>query len=218
MDAMRKHAADWKRADDSCKSAEDAHRKAMDAKDADGGKKAAEDRQRADDGKRKVADDIRRAHDALRQSRDARARARDARRAHDEPEEFKGMPKPGEDKVSKAAMDAAIERRVSTALADNDARHHRITTALDTVRPKVGRIAMDEGIKDEGDVFGRALDVLGVSHAGVTETAALKAMFNMAPRIGGERERETKLALDAAPERLTKLRGLLAGGNTAESF
>lgn len=97
--------------------------------------------------------------------------------------------------VSKAAMDAAIR----DALASNDARHTAIGAALEAVRPKVGRIAMDSSIQNEGDVYGRALDVLGVPHAGITQLAALKAMFSMAQRPGGDhRDEPSRLAQDAA--------------------
>lgn len=100
--------------------------------------------------------------------------------------------------ISKSAMDQAIQN----ALRDNDARHRGIAEAIEAVRGKAGRIAMDSGIDNEADVYGRALDILGVPHAGITQLAALKQLYAMAPKPGGDAERQTgpRYAADAAPK------------------
>jgi hypothetical protein len=186
LDRLRRHADDYRRADD-------ARRAAMDAK-------RAGDAARADDERRRHADDARRAYDEVCAARDARRTARDRRRAHDrrhgmdEPPEFRGMPKPGGEMVSKSAMDAAIQQ----ALRDNDFKHRAIAEAIEVVRPKVGKIALDSAIQGEGDVYARALDVLGVGHAGITQLAALKQMFALASAPSRE-TRTGGFAQDAAP-------------------
>lgn len=199
MDVMKRHAGDWKQATDAC-----------------GGAASAEDRKRADDSRRKVADDIRRAHDAVVRARDARAKARDARRAHDEPPEFKGMPK--ENMVSKEAMDAAIEDRVSKALSAERSRNQAIMSAIEEVRPKVGKIAMDSSLSDEGVVYAKALDILGVPHAGITQVAALRQMVAMSPRPGSRDGHASGLATDAAPpaDSLKTFRELFPGAALIE--
>jgi len=145
--------------------------------------------------------------DAMRRARDARDRARDARRAHDkkfgrdEPPEFEGRPKVGggmDGMVTKAAMDAAINDRVAQALRDNDAHHRAVSDALDHVRGKAGKIAMDGSIKGAADVYSRALVVLGVDHAGIRDAVALRRIFDMVPRPGGE-ARGSGFAHDSAP-------------------
>jgi hypothetical protein len=188
-DAHRRAAADWRRAHDG-------HRDAMDARNADDAARHARDMQKADD-------EARRAHDAMTKARDARHRARDARRAHDkrfgrdEPPPFKGRPNTG-GTMDKAAMDEAIDRRVAEAVRENDRRHREISEALRVVRPKAGELAMDGTITSAAGVYDRALTVLGVEHAGIREVAALRRMFEMAPRPGGD-PRDRGFALDAAP-------------------
>jgi hypothetical protein len=194
-DAHRKAAADYRRA-------QDGHRNAMDAHKADDAAKCATDMKKADD-------EARRAHDALVKARDARHRARDARRAHDkrygrdEPPPFKGRPNVGggmDQQITKAAMDAAIKDQVSQAVRDNDRRHREIAEAMSLVRPKVGELAMDSTIHVAADVYDRALTVLGVEHAGIRDAVALKRLFEMAPRPGGEHHRSNGgFAQDAAP-------------------
>jgi hypothetical protein len=201
LDRYRSHAADWRRADDARRRADDARHKAEDGKKADDARRHAEDFRRADDAMRRHARDAKSAYDALRHARDARGRARDARRADDrhraDDAGMKGLPKPGGGQmVSKSAMDRAIQ----VALRDNDARHASIMSAIEAVRPKVGKIAMDSSIQNEGDVYGRALDVLGVPHAGITQLAALRQLYAMAQRPGTDRPSTGNgFAQDSAP-------------------
>jgi hypothetical protein len=100
--------------------------------------------------------------------------------------------------MDKAAMDAAIQKRVDEAVRENNKRHREIVDALRTVRSKAGEIAMDSSINNAADVFDRALTVLGIEHAGIRETTALKRLFEVAPRPGGE-QRVSGFAQDAAP-------------------
>lgn len=201
-DRLRRYADDWRRHSEDRKRADDACRSAEDAKKADDAKKHADDRRRADDRMRRAAEDARKAYDEVCAARDARRSGLDARRAEDRkhardnPPPFKGMPEPGGKMVTEEAMDAAIERR----LAENDAKHRGIAAAQEAVRPKVGRIAMDESVQSEADVYGRALDVLGVPRAGITQLPALKQMFAMAPKPGDQPAGgRHQLAHDAAP-------------------
>jgi 8-oxo-dGTP pyrophosphatase MutT (NUDIX family) len=189
-DAHRRAAADWR-------AAKDGHARAMDGRDADDAARHARDMKRADD-------ECRDAHDRMVKARDARHRARDARRAHDkrfgrdEPPEFKGRPNVG-GTMDKAAMDAAIEERVSAALRENDRRHREITEALEHVRTsRAGRIGMDGSIRTAADVYSRALTVLGEEHAGIRDAAALRRMFELASRPR-EQSRGNGFAHDAAP-------------------
>ena len=191
-DAHRRAAADWRKAHDG-------HAKAMDAKSAEDAARHARDMKKADD-------ECKEAMDAMVKARDSRHEARDARRAHDkrygrdDPPEFKGMPKPGGEMVTKEAMDAAISERVNDALRENDRKHREISEARVAVRPKAGDIAMDSAISSAGDVYARALDVLGVDHVGVRDAIALRKMFEIAPRRGGDPQRGNGgFAHDAAP-------------------
>ena len=97
--------------------------------------------------------------------------------------------------VGKAAMDEAIRN----ALRDNDARHQAIQDAREVVRPRVGAIAMDAAIQSEADVYGKALDILGVPHKDVTQIAALKQMFALASAPSRSDDRSRGLATDALP-------------------
>lgn len=98
--------------------------------------------------------------------------------------------------ITKAAMDAAIQ----DAVRENDRRHHEIAEARRLVRPKVGELAMDSSIHSAADVYSRALTALGVEHAGIREPAALRRLFEVAPRPGGgERSSTVVLAHDASP-------------------
>ena len=97
--------------------------------------------------------------------------------------------------VSKAAMDRAIQE----AIRGSDFRHRQIAEALEVVRPKVGKIAMDSAIQGEGDVYSRALDILGINHAGITELPALKQLFNLASRPAPS-SGQGGFAHDAAPK------------------
>src|SRR5271157_601897 len=193
-DAHRKAVADWRRASDG-------HKSAMDGKRADDAARHARDMRDADDAARK-------AHDAMVRARDARHRARDARRAHDkrfgrdEPPPFPGRPNTGGtmEPMTKAAIDEAIERRVADAVRANDQRHTKITEAFRVVRSKVGELAMDSSIRNASDVYDRALTVLGVEHAGIRDEIALKRLFEIAPRPGGDPRRNGNgFAQDAAP-------------------
>ena len=202
LDRMSRHAEDWRRAAEDRRSAEDRKKSAMDGKRADDAAREdaairdAEDRmRRAEDAGRDCQDrDVRSARDARRQARDRR-RAAD-RRAKDSPPEFSGMPKAGGEMVSKAAMDRAIQE----AIRGSDFRHRQIAEALEVVRPKVGKIAMDNAIQGEGDVYSRALDILGVNHAGITELPALKQLFNLASRPAPSSSNPSGFAHDAAPK------------------
>ena len=194
LDAWRKSVADWRRAHDG-------HKKAMDAKHADDAARHARDMARADD-------ECKEAMDRVKRARDARRKARDARRAHDKRH---GVDRRADDRrgarddmgvrgetVTKEAMDAAIRTSVSEAIAANDRKHREISDAIRAVRPKAGDIAMDSGINSASDVYARALDVLGVDHAGVRDAVALRKMFEIAPRPGGE-PRSGGFAHDSAP-------------------
>ena len=97
--------------------------------------------------------------------------------------------------ISKKAMDEAIK----DALSANDARHRAVQSAIEVVRPRVGAIALDSAIQTEGDVYGRALDVLGVPHKDVTQIAALKQMFALASATSRGDDRSRGLATDALP-------------------
>ena len=215
-DALRRHADDYRRAadakeraDDSRKRADDAHTRAMDAKKAEDASKAAEDAKkaedsvrRADDAMRRHSEDARSAYDEVCGARDARRKAMDKRRASDKkramdnPPPFKGMPEPGGEMVSKSAMDAAIK----DALRDNDVRHHAIQTAIEAVRPRVGAIALDAAIQSEADIYGKALDILGVPHKDITQIAALKQMFQLASATARSDDRNRGLATDSVPK------------------
>jgi hypothetical protein len=215
MDALGRHASDYrramdsrKRAADSRKRADDAHTKAMDAKSEEEATKAAKEAKEAEDGMRRADDamqrhseDARSAYDEVCGARDARRTARDKRRASDKkramdnPPPFKGMPETGADMVSKSAMDAAI----NDALRANDIRHSAMATAIEAVRPRVGAIALDAAIQSEADVYGKALDILGVSHKDVTQIAALKQMFALASSPARGDDRARGLATDALP-------------------
>ena len=217
MDALSRHADDWRRASDARKRAmdarkraDDAHTKAMDAKDTGSASKAATDVKEADDALRRASDamqrhsdDARSAYDEVCGARDARRTARDKRRASDKkramdnPPPFKGMPEPGGEMVSKSAMDAAIE----DALRKNDLKHNAVQAAIEAVRPKVGAIAMDAAIQTEADVYGKALDILGVAHKDITQVAALKQMFQLASTVVRGDDRSRGLALDVAPNK-----------------
>jgi len=194
-DTWRRHAEDYRRAHDARREAEDRRKEAEDAKRTDDVKRAEDAMHEAEDRMRRAAEDARRAEDAMRHARDARRSARDRRRADDQPPEFKGMPKPGGEMVTKAAMDAAIQ----SALRDSDYKHRAIMDALEIVRPKVGKIALDSGIRDEADVYARALDVLGVPHAGITQLGALKQIFSMAQKPGSSGN-TNGFAMDTAPK------------------
>ena len=98
-----------------------------------------------------------------------------------------------------AAVEQIVERRVAQAVRDNDARHREIAEAVEAVRPKAGRIAMDSSITSAADVYSRALRVLGVDHAGIRDALALRRLFDLAPRPGGDPGRRDGLALDVAP-------------------
>lgn len=188
-DAHRRHANDWRKASD-------AHKSAMDGKRADDAAKAAMDMRRADDAARA-------AHDAMIRARDARHRARDARRAHDaamrRARDEENM-EPRGDMITKAAMDQAIDTRVTDAVAANDRRHREIAEARAVVRSKAGDIAMDSAINTASDVYAKALDVLGVNHSGITDHVALRRLFEVAPRLGSNNSGNSGgFANDAAP-------------------
>lgn len=99
--------------------------------------------------------------------------------------------------VSQKAMDAAIQ----DAIRSSDQRHRAINAALEEVRPKVGRLALDGAIESERDVYGRALDILGVPRSGISELAALRQLYRMAPTPGADRPSPNSgFAHDAAPK------------------
>lgn len=203
LDALRRHAADYRRAEDARRRAEDARREADDSKRADDAKRHADDARRHADDMRRHADDAKRAHDEMCAARDARRTARDRRRAHDRraddrhhADDRRAMDALRGEMVSKTAMDQAIQ----DAIRSSDLRHRAIAEAVEAVRPKAGRIAMDSGIVSESDVYGRALDILQVPHAGITQLAALKQLYAMAPKPGGAHQNALALAADAAPK------------------
>lgn len=199
-DAHRRHANDWRRA-------HDAHKSAMDAKSADDAAKAAADMKRADD-------EARKAHDAMVRARDTRHRARDARRAHDTRRAKDENMEPRGDTVTKAAMDQAIATGVAAAVAANDRRHREIAEARSLVRVKAGDIAMDSGINTAADVFAKALDVLGVNYSGISDATALRRLYEVAPRRGGDggNSGNNGFAHDAAPASASALFSKLIPG------
>ena len=197
-DAWQRYAGDWKRARDARREAEGRRHEAEDAKRAEDVKRAEDACQEAADRMQRAAEDGKRAEDLMHRARDMRRNARDARRHHaaDQPPDFKGMPKAGGEMITKAAMDAAIDR----ALRDSDHRHRSIMDALEAVRPKVGKIAMDSNIQNECDVYALALDALGVPHTGITQLSALKQIFVMAQKPGTEARGREGFAMDTAPK------------------
>ena len=203
LDSWRKHAMDYKSADEECHTA-------MDSGDA-AKAKAAEDR------RNRHADDAKRARDSVMKARDARMKARDARRrARDKEPNFEGAPQTGGEMVSKTAMDAAIQ----SALRDNELRHQAISSAIETVRPKVGRIALDAAIQNEGDVYKRALSILGVPHDGITQIQALRQLYTMAPTPGSSNRAPSGFAMDSAPaaNAQEKFKSLFPGADRIQSM
>ena len=92
------------------------------------------------------------------------------------------------DMVSKPAMDAAI----AAAVKAEQTRQTALREAEEAVRPYIGAV---QG-QDAASVYRMALDHAKVTHTGVTELPALKAMVKMIPLPGAKPQ--LKQAFDAA--------------------
>lgn len=99
----------------------------------------------------------------------------------------------------KAAMDAALARRGFLS-AD---RYQAILDAKDAVRPLVGEVRVDLARDDAADVYGAALDALGIERKGHPRTA-WRSMFQMARST----PKAAPLAADAKLEKGSPLAGL----------
>jgi len=199
MDRMgrdRRRADDARRrADDSRRAADAAHKRAEDTK-------RAEDRAKADDARRHAEDAKRTAEDSASAADASRKRAADAyrrRAAKDNPPEFKGMPKPGGEMVTKGAMDAAIqeERRgrdtaIQEAVNGERRKQSAIHAAVRYCQGWVG--AMDAAFAtSEEQVYGKALEILGKNIEGMP-AAAYRYVLDATPKPGERPARTTSAA------------------------
>lgn len=104
------------------------------------------------------------------------------------------------DKVSKAAMDAAIAAATAKAKTEAEtqtmARLNAIREAERDVRPYIGDlvIAQDSAVA----VYHMALDSLGIEAKGITDIAALKLVLSSQPKPGEAQPKPARPAMDAA--------------------
>lgn len=141
--------------------------------------------------------------------------------AQDEPPPFEGKPGVGaqkandmeeEDKVSKAAMDAAISSAVRKAEENTVKRMAAIAEAKEIVEPLIGKIAVAMDSADA--VYAMAIKTVGGNPAGVN-SAGLKSMaeFAVAKNVEQSRPKAT-VAMDSATlsdlDRYRKEMGLTA--------
>ena len=144
----------------------------------------AEDRRVMD----RMSRDRRRAEDLRRRAEDARKRANDRKRAaRDNPPPFKGMPEPGGQMVDRKTMDEAIREAVQGEQRKQAAIH----AAVRYVQPWTG--AMDGAFSSEEQVYGKALQILGVRTDGMP-AVAYRHVLDATPKPGA---RSTQLALDS---------------------
>jgi len=120
-----------------------------------------------------------------------------------EGEDDKDKPAKANDRKPAKAMDADAIRKPAKAM-DADAIRKAVVAeigawqrACDKVAPHIGRVrvAMDALPGGASALYRKALDVHGVSHRGVKETAALEAMVDMLPGAPSGRS----FASDSAP-------------------
>lgn len=192
MGRDRRRAADaFKRAADAAREAMDAHRRAEDTKRAEDRAKAEDARRRAEDAKRAAEDATHRADDSRRRAEDSRKRAMDRRS------------KMSHDTVTRAAMDEALaaERRrsedaIASAVAGARDKMRKVNEARRACQPWVG--ALDMAFDSEDEVYGKALQILGVSTDGMPVTA-YRHVLNATPKPGGRAQPVIPtLAADAA--------------------
>jgi hypothetical protein len=99
---------------------------------------------------------------------------------------------PGEEKVSKAAMDAAIKTATAKATADAIETQRAIRTAEEEVAPFVGKLTMS--FDSAEGVYKQALKIRGVDVKGVHPSAFRVLVKNLPPVT---KRREGTLAMDA---------------------
>lgn len=97
-----------------------------------------------------------------------------------------------DDMITKPAMDAAI----STAVKAEQDRQKLIRKAEIAVQPWVGNLAI--AFDSASDVYGKALEILGVKVPAGTHPDALPAILAVQPKPGAK-QAPTTIAMDAAP-------------------
>lgn len=105
--------------------------------------------------------------------------------AADNPPPTPGTPSPEKDMVSKAAMDAAIEKATKDATAAAIQRQNGIREAERAVRPYIGELAM--AFDSAEDVYRHTLKALNVDVTGVKDAAALPVILKSLPVPGAKK-------------------------------